>query len=191
MLTQSCSKNNDDSIPVEDTYYYLTSAQLNQTPYFTNKAFDTISYTSDKGDTLTFVKTKTDTSWYGERANTNPEDQSMNYYQTINNTYSTIKGIGSFYVKHSKKGYFYGTQLDLIQINFNNIGFYFSDYQVGSMDYWTFKRNSLINNKLFNDLIVIYPNSYDSLSAEVYINKEYGLFYFNDKIKNIEFVKQN
>ena len=79
-----CGKDNG-SIPAYDKYYFLNKTQLAQTPYFKNSAYDTISFTSDKGDTLTFAKIKTDTSWYSERANTNPDDHSMNYYQIIYN----------------------------------------------------------------------------------------------------------
>jgi hypothetical protein len=103
MLIQSCSKENN-SIPVIDVYCYLSSNQLNQTPYFTNKKFDTISFLSSQGDTITFVKTKTDTTWYGERSSNNPDNPSMNYYQIISNKYNTIKGNGSFCNTTCEKG---------------------------------------------------------------------------------------
>lgn len=108
LLTQSCGKEEYPNVEHKTNYYYLTAAQLNQTPYFTNKAFDTINYASDKGDTLTFVKTKTDTTWYCEDGSGNPNTgYDKDCYQTIHNTYSTIKGNGSFKVSHSKEGYYY------------------------------------------------------------------------------------
>jgi hypothetical protein len=45
-----------DKVEHKTNYYYLTAAQLNQTPYFTNPAFDTISFTSDKGGYLNLCK---------------------------------------------------------------------------------------------------------------------------------------
>ncbi len=103
MLTQSCTKNNDGCFTPKDNYFYLTTSQLNQTPYFNNPAFDTINFTSEKGDTLIFVKTFTDTTWYNSNGQGNPDcGYDQNYFQTTHNTYATIKGNGSFDVKHKK-----------------------------------------------------------------------------------------
>ncbi|MEI6880826.1 MAG: hypothetical protein WCK82_05820 [Bacteroidota bacterium] len=184
MLFQSCTKENN-SISATSEYYYLTASQLNQTPYFTNSKFDTISFSSNQGDTITFVKTKTDTSWYGERANSNPDDHSMNYYQIISNTYNTIKGSGSLETKHYKKE---NSFTDFVQININGLEFIFGDYQVGYSGYWNFKQRIQLKNKIFNDVIVVYPNDYDSLVAECYVNKDKGAFYFFDKTKNVELI---
>lgn len=38
LLTQSCMKEEYDKVELKTNYYYLTAAQLNQTPYFTNPA---------------------------------------------------------------------------------------------------------------------------------------------------------
>jgi hypothetical protein len=185
MLAQSCTK---DPIATNGTpitkFEYLTAGALNQTPYFTNTAFDTISFASDKGDTLSFVKTKTDTSWYCEN-----QSLASNYkicYQTIHNTYTTIKGVGSFDVKHSRK-IDYKDMSDIINFHINNTYFLCGDEQIGYIGYWTFKKVVTIKNRSFNDVIVLYPNSYDSLEAESYINKDKGLFYFNDKVDNINY----
>lgn len=115
LLFQSCTKNNSQYNSPKTTYYYLTFAQLNQTPYFTSKAFDTISFASDKGDTLTFVKTKTDTTWYCEPTTNNPDNKDQNCYQTLNNTYTTIRGNGSFDVKLGFDGSVY-----VLKLSFNN-----------------------------------------------------------------------
>ena len=99
LLTQSCVKENStQSYNPQNYYFYLTAAQITQTPYFTNPAFDTISFASDKGDTLTFVKTKTDTTWYCERTTSNPDNNDQNCYQTLYNTYATVKGNRGFFV---------------------------------------------------------------------------------------------
>ncbi len=179
---QSCETNHTGGgCPKYATNYQtLSTSAINQTPYFTNKAFDTISFVSNKGDTLTFVKTKTDTTWYCEDDNSNPNcpKEKANCYQALHNTYNTIKGVGSFDVKHSRKGYGFNNG---IEITMNNTTFLFGDDQVGLSSYWTFKNEITINNTTFNNLIVIYPNSYDSLTAEGYINKNSGLFFFNNK----------
>jgi hypothetical protein len=189
ILTQSCVKENStQSYNPKNYYFYLTTAQINQTPYFTNPAFDTISFASDKGDTLTFVKTKTDTNWYCERTTSNPDNNDQNCYQTVHNTYATIKGNGSFDVKHWKQGFQF---INGIEININNMRFLYGDYQVGLKNYWTFKNFINMNNKNFIDLIVLYPDSYDSLRAAGYINKDYGLFYFDEKIKTNKWVINN
>jgi hypothetical protein len=185
MLLQSCTKNNNDPLPVENTYYYLTAAQLNQTPYFTNKAFDTISYASDKGDTLTFVKTKTDTTWYGERANANPEDQSMKYYQTINNRYSTIKGNGRFEVRNSKKGYYYGTQSDIIEINFSDLNFYIYDDRIGSRGKPNYLDSLSVNSRTYFDVVFVFHEFTYSGIAKAYANKSFGVFQIEDKRSNV------
>jgi hypothetical protein len=191
MLIQSCDK---DTVPFNKeplkTYYYLAEWQLNQTPYFTNPAFDTISFASDKGDSLTFVKTKTDTTWYCERNSNNPSNSNQDCYQTIHNSYSIIKGVGSFDVKHSRK-ISYKDLTDIISLQFNNIYFLCSDIQIGYNGYWTFKKEVTLKNRNFYDAIVLYPNSYDSLTAECFINKFNGLFYLNNKINQINYTILN
>lgn len=188
LITQACKRDNTDSgCPSYSTSYKtLTLDAINQTPYFTNTAFDTISFASDKGDTITFVKTKTDTSWYCENDNSNADcpKENANCYQVLHNSYLTLKGIGTFDIKHSKKGYKFSNG---IEVTINNVVFLYGDQQVGYNGYWTYKKNISLKNKIYHDLMVIYPNSYDSLVAESFINKEYGLFYFNDRIENINY----
>jgi hypothetical protein len=124
---QSCSPDKG-SIPANDTYYKLTSEQLSVSPYFTNPAFDTISFAGSKGDTLTFIKTKTDTFWESEKATGNPDDISMNYYQTLRNRYTTIKGSGSFNVSQIIEN----SSFDFLKIGFNKNIFYVYSYQIAN-----------------------------------------------------------
>jgi hypothetical protein len=64
LLFTTCRKN--DSKPADQHfYYYLTKEQLAKTPYFTNPAFDTLTYISNQSDTLIFAKIATDSLWYG------------------------------------------------------------------------------------------------------------------------------
>ena len=189
LLTQSCSKenNNSQSYNPQKYYFYLTTAQLSQTPYFTNKAFDTISFASDKGDTLTFVKTKTDTTWYCERTTSNPDNNDQNCYQSSHNAYTTIKGNGSFDVKHSKKGYFYGTLPDLVEIKFNELSFLVRDFRIGSRVGTFFFDTIIRGNKIYNNSIKIYPNLNDSFIGESFINKDFGYFSIKNNQSSTEF----
>ncbi len=188
MLLQNCTKDaetrNDGKGAT--TYYYLTAVALNQTPYFTNSGFDTISFASNKGDTLTFVKTKTDTTWYSEYASNNPDNNSKNLYQTIHNTYTTIKGSGSFDVKHSKKIHF-KVLTDVLEIKFNNILLLVGDYRIGSMNGTFFYQSLIKNNVTYYNAIKIYHNLNDSSVGEGFINKDFGFFSTKDNQTNLEY----
>ncbi len=190
LLTQSCVKEEYDKVEHKTNYYYLTAAQLNQTPYFTNPAFDTISFTSDKGDTLTFVKTKTDTTWYCEQGSGNPNTgYDKDCYQTIHNTYITTKGNGSFEVKH-KKGDI-NVIRDQIELRFNEFVFYVYDDRIGtpigSIVGITYFESIVLNNITYNKVKILY-NNYNDKPNYCYINKEFGLIASIDK-NNIIFNK--
>jgi hypothetical protein len=190
LFIQSCLKEEYDKVEHKTNYYYLTAAQLNQTPYFTNPTFDTISFASDKGDTLTFVKTKTDTTWYCEKGWGNPNTgYDKDCYQTIHNTYATIKGNGSFDVKHSKDGNnFYNRVLpNLVVIKFNETYFLVQDYYIGSKIGGTFYESLIKGNNTYKNVIDIFHNLNDSSVALGYINKDFGLFSINDKLNDTEY----
>jgi len=185
-LLQSCTKDPEpyNNVPL-NTYYYLTAWQLNQTPYFTNKSFDTISFESDEGDTLTFVKTKTDTSWYCERNSTNPSNLNEDCYQTIHNSYTTIKGVGLFDVKLIKKSRYLNA---FIQLKFNDKIFYYDDVAIDDILFPSYIDIIIRNNKSFKNAIYLYHNDNDSLNAISYANKDFGVFYIDDKINNLKYL---
>jgi hypothetical protein len=181
-LLQSCTKDPEpfNNVPL-NTYYYLTAWQLNQTPYFTNKAFDTISFASDKGDTLTFVKTKTDTTWYCERNSNNPSNLNQDCYQTIHNIYNTIKGVGSFDVKHSRK-ISYKDFTNIIQINFNSFYFSFFESVINDNTYKQFIGTIQINNKIYNNTFYEYHNLYNSDVAKAIFCPKIGIVNIIDSL---------
>jgi hypothetical protein len=186
LFVQSCMKEEYDKVEHKTNYYYLTAAQLNQTPYFTNPTFDTISFTSNKGDTLTFVKSKTDTTWYCEKGWGNPNTgYDKDCYQTIHNTYATVKVNGSFDVEHVLRN---GPYRKILNINMNNNAFEPYDYQIGLIGYPTYKSEITILNKTFYSLIAIFSNPGDTSSNKAYINKKYGLFYFEDLKSNTQYL---
>ncbi len=183
---QSCDK---DTVPFNKeplkTYYYLSEWQLNQTPYFTNPAFDTISFASDKGDTLTFVKTKTDTTWYCERTSSNPSNDIQDCFQTIHNSYATLKGVGLFDVKLIKKSRYLNA---FIQLKFNDKIFYYDDVAIDDVLFPRFIGDIEKNGKIFNKVIYTYNIYNDSLNAISYANKDFGVFFIDDKINNLKYL---
>ena len=185
MLSQSCSKDpaSNNNGKGKNTYYYITLALLNQTPYFTNPAFDTISFTNDKEDTLTFVKTKTDTIWFCEKSSGSPDNNDIDCYQTIHNSYTTTKGVGGFDVKHIKNNKYLNS---FIQLIFNDKIFYYDDVAIDDIIFPNYIGEVIKNGKSFKKVIYLYHH--DSLNAIGYTNKEFGLFYIEDKTNNLKYL---
>ncbi len=183
LIIQSCTK---DPVTTNGTpitkYEYLTAGDLNQTPYFTNPAFDTISFASDKGDTLTFVKTKTDSTWYCQNQSLVTDYKIC--YQTIHNSYTSIKGIGSFDVKHSRK-INYKDLTDIIELTFNNIYFLLDQNWISpTFGYKYFIGQYQINNLNYSDALYAYSILGDTNSLKMVINKDFGairVFDVNEK----------
>ncbi|MES2653954.1 MAG: hypothetical protein V4620_00085 [Bacteroidota bacterium] len=187
LLLQSCSKEKgaDCTGTPSNEYFTLTTEAINQTPYFTNKAFDTISFATNNGDTLIFVKTKTDTSWYEEQGGGSPDcGYNKNNYQSLRNTYTTIKGIGSLEIKHSFK--IKGTS-GLIEIMFNGINLNVRDFRINSKIGTIFYETINKGNVTYNNAIKIYHNLNDSSIGEGFINKEFGVFSIKDNRTNTEY----
>ena len=182
-LLQSCTKDPDSSMGNgKTTYHYLTEAALNQTPYFTNPAFDTISFASDKGDTVSFVKIKTDSNWFCEKSSGSPDNQNMDCYQKLHITYNTIKGTGSFDVKYSYKTLDYG--LFRIEILFNNFYFIICECIIDDKSYKNYKEKMIINSKTYNNTFFEYHNLVENNVATGYFNKDFGLFHLVDSLNN-------
>lgn len=183
LLLQSCETDHTGGgCPKYATNYHtLSTSAISQTPYFTNKAFDTISYASNKGDTLTFVKTKTDTTWYCEDDNSNPNcpKEKANCYQVLHNTYTTIKGNGSFDVKLSYKTKNNG--LYLLDITFNERLFGgISNDAIGIKSSTDYFDDLIINGKSYKKVIKL-----GYINCNIFLNNSYGLFkfeYFNNNI---------
>ncbi len=192
MLLQSCSKDPKKGCDTPKDYYiYLTAAQLNQTPYFSNPAFDTISFASDKGDTLAFVKTKTDTTWHNLTGQGNPDcGYDQNYFQTTHNTYKIIRGNGSFYVKHKKVDV--NLNSNQLEIMFNGFLFYVDDERIGtpigSTIGITYFETILLNETMYNKVKILY-NNYSDKTNYCYLNKEFGLIGIVDGITNIKYYR--
>lgn len=168
-------------------YHILSESAVSQTPYFTNKSFDTLSFVSNKGDTLTFVKTKTDTIWYCEDDNSNPNcpKEKANCYQTLHNTYNTIKGVGSFDVRHVLKDY---EVFQLIEVRFNDFATSINDFNLNETRSPTYVESIILLNKPFTKVTRVTLNNGNQNTAITYFNQKCGLLYFEDLINNTKWI---
>jgi hypothetical protein len=177
----SC-KPEPEPIPDKHNYYYLTAEQLAKTPYFTNPAFDTLSFVSNQNDTVVFAKTRVDSGWYREiDFNPGVEFTTYHYYQQISANYQTIKGDGSFGVKIIKKrqnGVF-----EIFEYLFNDFIFFDGLNTLNDKSYSRYLGEINLRNKKFTNTIYSLHN-YEDSAAFCYINLEKGVFYLNDRFKN-------
>ena len=165
-------------IPDKHNYYYLTAEQLAKTPYFTNPAFDTLTFVSNQNDTVVFAKTRVDSGWY-KQIDFNPgvEFTTYHYYQQISANYQTIKGEGSFGVVHSKKGGAYNRNYlsNVVRVSFAEHNCYIQDNFLG-INHKVIIDSMLLNNKKYYQVTEFFNNWVDSISVRAYINIDYGVF---------------
>jgi hypothetical protein len=170
----ACKPEPEEKQPNQHIYFYLTKEQLAKTPYFTNPAFDTLSFVSNLNDTLTFVKTKTDSGFYEENYKDHPSGPTNYLYsQFIHNTYKTIKGEGSFWVRHSMKTF---SGFNTINMAFNNYSFSIGDWQIGSTTYVGYVGDFERDNVTYKNVLNLGNNG-----GLGYLNQNLGLFYIDDK----------
>ena len=172
-ITLQTCKPDDGPKPCNSTttYHYLSADQLSKTPYFTNPAFDTISFASDRGDTVTFALKKIDTTYYIEDTNINPNRicSYWQYHQNIIATYNTIKGSGSFMVKQILKD---ADNNDIVMISLNNSLLYYHDYWIGQLDHPGYKDLLILNNNSYQRIYKITLNETNSYFV---VSKDFGL----------------
>jgi hypothetical protein len=159
-------------------YYYLTKEQLSKTPYFTNPAFDTLTYISNLNDTLVFAKTKTDTLWYTSSV-FDPGGTADKYYhyQQLRNSYATLQGEGKFEVIQKRTAYIHSEYL----VNFLLETFAFPEDHIGWQGFPTYKKVYTLNNIDYFDVISINTKYSDTTTAMAVLNSSNGLFYFELK----------
>jgi hypothetical protein len=176
--------------PDQYNYYYLTAEQLSKTPYFTNPAFDTLTFVSNQNDTVVFAKTRVDSGWY-RIIDASPGNNYTvyHYYQQLTANYQTIKGDGSFEVVHSKQ--INTWEIDRVNIKFYDNTFSCSDIQIGRKTFYTFKDSIEINDRKFKDLIILYSTPGDNTTNEGYLNQSNGLFFIINKTINNNFLLIN
>jgi hypothetical protein len=174
----SCKKDDDISSTKETIYYNLTPEQLAQSPYFTSKKYDTLSFFNAKGDTFTFNKVKTDTSYNSVWVNDLGNDHTKIYmYQYLHNTYQTLKGDGRFEVWH----YFKNPRgaSGWIEIEILNRRIEYSDkYLTSKYNEFTYYDSLSLKNMNFFNVVKFYW--YDEVLKDFsqwnYANSEDGIF---------------
>jgi hypothetical protein len=183
LLFTTCRKNTTKPAD-QHFYYYLTKEQLNKTPYFTNPAFDTLTYISNLNDTLVFAKTKTDTLWYISSV-FDPGGTADKYYhyQQLRNSYATLKGEGKFEVIHLKQS---GDRFNTIQIQFNKYLFGIGDWQIGSSTYTGYIGDFEVSNSIYKDVLNMGNNG-----GLGFLNQKVGLFYIEEKSLQKEYLLIN
>ncbi|MES2653961.1 MAG: hypothetical protein V4620_00120 [Bacteroidota bacterium] len=180
LFWQSCNQGYSSCCdPQRFNYFPVSETARNKTPYFTNPAFDTITFVSHEEDTVIFVKIKTDSTWYCEYASSNPDNNTQDCYQILHNTYKTIRGVGTFEVKHSKRNE--SKYSDAIEVIFNQQNIFINDWIVGEKKYPTFISNVQIAGKTYTDLTRVTLNNGTGFS---YLNKANGMFYFENIINS-------
>jgi len=178
-----------DRTPDKHIYYYLTAEQLAKTPYFTNPAFDTLTYVSNQNDTVVFAKTRVDSGWY-RIIDASPGNNYTvyHYYQQLTANYQTIKGEGSFEVMHGKR--INGGVSDIVKYSFNLFIFYVGDYAINDPTHPRFVGDVYYNNRTFSNSI--YSNhNYNDSAAICYINLDFGIFKINNNITNLTHILIN
>ncbi len=195
ILIPSCIKDNNSTPCGDQTYSYQTldSTSKSKVPYLKNQ-FDTLSYASNKGDTLVFVRQAKDSSWYCKDYYSNKDClPNYNCYETYGAKYNCIKGNGSFQFKHGKALYIHfniRSRIDnefsnMIEISLNNFHFLLRDGNVGRKNISEYSENIEFNKTIFNESVYSYYEFSDSTMGTGFYNKEYGLFHVDDVINNI------
>jgi hypothetical protein len=174
------------------SYTYISSSSIELTQYFTNPKFDTISFNSSKGDTLIFVKTKTDSTWYDDEKfsgvpGCGPLEIQKN--MEITNYYSTIKGDGIFRVKHStltKAAYNNNVTDNVIEVYFLNNHFYFFERHFNKNSYPLYKGDFILGDTTFTNTFYGYPDLTNT-KMKGYMAPGFGLIAINDLENNLSY----
>ncbi|MBU3663806.1 MAG: hypothetical protein FGM41_11510 [Bacteroidetes bacterium] len=177
LLFTTCRKNTTKPAD-QHFYYYLTKEQLNKTPYFTNPAFDTLTYISNQNDTLIFAKIGTDSLWY-EVGDYDPSGSGDKFYhyQQLRNRYATLKGEGKFEVVQMKLTS--DGVPDQVKIVFGSLFFYATDNRIGTKNGNIFYDSLLIKNMVYNKVTKYYHNRNQSLVGNCFLNESFGLINSN------------
>jgi hypothetical protein len=168
----SCDKEDDFIDNKKFYYYYLTSEQIAQSPYFIKNKYDTLSFFNTKGDTFTFRKTNTDSSFIVESSNYVNGLTDVYMYQYLHNTYQTLKGDGRLEIWHKTK-----SVTNSIVINIGSKEFSYESDRVGrDLNNWPFYSYYKIGNQLFKNVTMFNPLLDNS--AYIYVNVDDGLITF-------------
>ncbi len=175
---ESCVKDKDTLPTTENLYYYLTPEQIAQSPYFTNSKYDTLSFFNTKGDTFTFAKIKTDSTFNRVSfRNSGTGNATIYNYQYLHNTYQTLKGDGKFEVWHyhtNERGATKWIQIKLLNRNIE----YGDDYLRNKYDEFTYYDSLEFRGINFRKAVrfYLYNKTLKDFSQWNYANAEDGIF---------------
>lgn len=183
----TCRKDEPRCEEMTTTYNYLTATSLERTRYFTDPAFDTVKFKSNSGDTLIFVKTDCDSTWFDEfKSYGNPACGPYENVKNlqITNTYKTIKGEGLFKVKHSVKIDPYHDYV--IEIDFLNYHFYFDEINFNRITFALYHGDYAIDSIIFKDVFYGYPN-YSNTEVKGFLAPRQGLIAVEEITKGLSY----
>lgn len=183
LLFTTCRKDEPRCEEMTTTYNYLTATSLERTRYFTDPAFDTVKFKSNSGDTLIFVKTDCDSTWFDEfKSYGNPACGPYENVKNlqITNTYKTIKGEGFFKVKHSVS---LGNYEDyVIEIYFLNYHFNFGEIVFMDVNYKKYFGIMKFGNSTYDYVFYEYNNNNPNSKAIGLMSPNFGLIAVNDSL---------
>ncbi len=194
MLLNACGRKKDpcpERWP--DRYEYLSDSGRSKVPYFQTK-FDTISFTSDIGDTLVFTSEKNDSFWALVAIGRDFDCEYGNdYAEVLHKKYTAIKGTGTLGIFNAaRKSIVFSppsnrTSIipDIIEIYFNDFQFLIMHQVVENPEISSYADSVTFNNSTFYHSMWVLLGSDTTSIAKGYYNKTYGLFRIEDHKKNI------
>lgn len=175
-----CKKEKEEPTTEGDMYSVLSETEVKSTPYFFNAKFDTIRFLTDANDTLMFVKANIDTTWYIKTANNGRKA----YFQNLAVKYISTKNEPDFIIKISFMDLRNGWEDYMFyQFTFMNASIYYYIYDIGSAGMSNYAEVITFNGRDFYKSNYTNPEFKPAL-GKVYLNKEFGLFRFEDTQNN-------
>ncbi len=183
LLFSSCEIKDNTPCAAQYTYHHLTAEEKSKTPYFNNPNFDTISFASSTGDTLTFALQRIDSSWYIEDMNRNPNPDGCpdwHYYETMTVNYISLNSSDKILTVLSKKGDI--RQQPHLKFMYNGYTFRYNISTIGDNTYIRYVGDLIVGNVKHNG--VYYEHSNGDLTKPIrgYVNESSGVILIDDAI---------
>ncbi len=188
LLFSSCEIKDNTPCAAQYTYHHLTAEEKSKTPYFNNPNFDTISFASSTGDTLTFALQRIDSSWYIEDMNRNPNPDGCpdwHYYETRTVRYKELTTNALFIAILSKKNQTYPHTS--ITILLSGYSFLYGIDEIGLSNYIYYVGDISILNKTYHEALYEYHNAMSNTNIKGYLNKNQGFLGIKNQQSNLDF----
>lgn len=187
-MFSSCEVKDNTPCTARHTYHPLTDEEKSKTPYFNNPDFDTLRFLSNAGDTLTFALQSTDSSWYIEDANRNPNPDGCpdwQYYETKTIKYKELKSSNLFIGILAKRNQIYPHSS--LTILMNGYSFLYGVDVIGASDYIYYVGDMNIIDNFYQNVLYEFNNNKADIDIKGYLNNEQGFVGIKDKQANIDF----